>query len=275
MPLNIESTATLHNGVEMPWLGLGVFKAEDGEEVINAIHAALDQGYRHIDTAKVYENEEGVGKAIRESSVPRDQIFVTTKLWNEDIRNREVESACDASLKRLGLDEVDLYLIHWPVEPLVETWQNMEKLLTAGKTRAIGVSNYHVHHLESLLPHCEVSPMVNQVEFHPRLSHVELRQFCKDKLIQFEAWSPIMKGRADEVDVLRELGEKYGKTAVQIVLRWDLQHEVVTIPKSVKPHRIEENANIFDFELSDEDMARIDGLNTNDRLGPDPDNFSF
>lgn len=275
MSLTLHSTTTLHNGVAMPWLGLGVFRAEDGDEVIHAVSAALDQGYRHIDTAKAYDNEQGVGKAIADAAIPRDQLFVTTKLWNQDIRDGKAKSACEGSLKRLGLDHLDLYLMHWPVEPIAETWHHMEQLLAEGKTRAIGVSNFHIHHLESLLPQCDVVPMVNQVEFHPHLAQVELRQYCKDKSIQFEAWTPIMKGKAGEIDELRQLAEKYGKTPVQIVLRWDLQHEVVTIPKSVKPHRIAENADIFDFALSDQDMAVIDGLNRNERIGPDPDNFSF
>lgn len=273
--LTLASTATLNNGMDMPWLGLGVFKAEDGDEVQQAVLAALDAGYRHIDTASVYGNEIGVGQAIRESAIPRDDIFVTTKLWNADIREGEVEAACDASLKRLGMDEVDLYLVHWPVEPIVETWHKMQRLLEKGKVRAIGVSNFQVHHLERLLPDADVVPAVNQMEFHPKLTCPDLLPYCREKTIQFEAWSPIMRGEVNEVPELKRIAEKHGKTPVQVTLRWDLQHQVVTIPKSVHADRIRENADLYDFELSDDEMALIDSLNTGYRTGPDPDNFNF
>lgn len=275
MVQSIAQTTTLNNGIEMPWLGLGVFKAEEGEEVTNAVRTALDVGYRHIDTASVYGNEEGVGRAIREHTISRDDIFVTTKLWNEDIRQGRVEAAFDASLKRLGLDHIDLYLIHWPVEPIVETWHQMQLLLEKGKVRSIGVSNFHVHHLETLLAQADVVPAVNQMEFHPRLTYEALRQFCRDRSIQFEAWSPIMRGAVVDIPELKEIGSRHGKTPVQVTLRWDLQHQVVTIPKSTNRDRIQQNADIYDFELTPDEMATIDNLNTYERVGPDPDHFNF
>lgn len=275
MITDIGSSAELHNGVHMPWLGLGVFRADNGREVEQAIHWALEMGYRHIDTAAVYENEEGVGRAIASSGVPREAIFVTTKLWNSD-QGKNASRALETSLAKLSLDYVDLYLIHWPVkDKFKESWCVLEDLYQHGKARAIGVSNFMEHHLRDLMDECDVVPMVNQCEFHPHLVQPELLKFCRDNKIQYEAWSPIMKGRLDGIDVLDELSSAYGKTAAQIVLRWDLQHRVVTIPKSVHRDRIQENANIFDFELSPQDVARIDGLDRCERIGPDPDNFSF
>jgi methylglyoxal/glyoxal reductase len=276
MITGISDAAILHNGVAMPWLGLGVFKAEDGKEVEQAIHWAIEAGYRHIDTAAIYQNEEGTGKAIRECGVPRDEIFLTTKVWNADQGYDSTLKAFDASLGRLGLDGVDLYLIHWPVKgKYKETWRALEKIYQDGRAKSIGVSNFHIHHLKDILADCEVAPMVNQVEFHPYLQQPDLVGFCKEKHIVFEAWSPIMRGDAAEVPALAEIGKKYGKSAVQVVLRWDLQKGIVTIPKSVKQQRIVDNANIFDFTLDAEDMAAIDALDKNERMGPDPDNFNF
>lgn len=273
---HIRDAVVLANGVKMPWLGLGVYKAKEGEEVEQAVKAALRIGYRSVDTAAFYGNEEGVGRAVRESGIPREEIFITTKVWNSDQGYESTLAAFEASLRRLGMEYVDLYLIHWPVKgKYKETWRAMETLYKEGKVRAIGVSNFQVHHLKDLMSDAEIKPMVNQVEFHPFLTQEKLRDFCRNEGIQLEAWSPLMRGEVVNVPEIVELSEKYGKTPAQIVLRWDLQHFVVTIPKSVREARIRENADLFDFELSEEDMAKLDALNRNHRFGPDPDNFNF
>jgi diketogulonate reductase-like aldo/keto reductase len=270
--MTISTAATLHNGVEMPYLGFGTFKASSGGEVEQAIEWALQGGYRSFDTASVYNNEEGVGRALRESGVPREELFVTTKVWNDAQGFESTLRAFDASLERLGMDYVDLYLIHWPqAGRSVDTWKALEKLYAEKRARAIGVSNFLVHHLEALLAETEVVPMVNQVEFHPRLVLPELQDYCRRKQIQLEAWSPIMRGRVNDIPELQAVAEAHGKTPAQVVLRWDIQHGVVTIPKSVKRSHIEENADIFDFALTDEEMATIDGLDQDDHLGPHPD----
>lgn len=273
---NIASTTTLHNGLEMPWFGLGVFKVEEGQEVEASVKMAIHAGYKSIDTAAIYKNEEGVGKAIRESDVPREELFITTKVWNADQGYESTLKAFDESMEKLGLEYLDLYLVHWPVKgKYVDTWKALEKLYKDGKVRAIGVSNFHIHHLQDVLEVAEVKPMVNQVEYHPKLSQVELLNFCKENDIQLEAWSPLMQGQLLDDEVLKEIANSHNKSVAQVILRWDLQNGVVTIPKSVKEHRIKENADIFDFELSDEEMQRIHALNENKRVGPDPDNFDF
>jgi diketogulonate reductase-like aldo/keto reductase len=273
---NIRQAVTLNNGVAMPWVGLGTWQVDDGQQVERAVRGALDAGYRHIDTAAAYGNEKGVGKAVRDSGIEREQLFVTTKLWNGAQRDRRQREAFEESLDRLGMDYVDLYLIHWPVpERFVESWRVMEQLLEAGRTRAIGVSNFLIHHLDALAAQASVIPAVNQVEFHPHLVQPRLREACRQRGIVFEAWSPLMRGRVVKVDTLNRIGREHGKTAAQVVLRWDLQHEVVTIPKSVHQQRIIENADVFDFELTDEQMGAIDALDRDTRLGPDPDNFNF
>lgn len=274
---DLKSCSTLNNGVKMPWFGLGVFKVQEGEEVIHAVRSALDIGYRSIDTAAIYGNEEGVGKAIAESNIPREDLFITTKLWNAEQGYDTTLAAFEASLKRLDLDYVDLYLIHWPQPKrgrYKETWKAFEKLYQDGRVRAIGVSNFLVHHLEDLMEDCEVKPMVNQVEYHPRLTQHELHAFCKKHDIQLEAWSPLMRGKLLDEPTIVHLAHKYNKTPAQIILRWDLQKEVVTIPKSIKAERIAENADVFDFELTEEDMAQIDTLNRDERIGPHPDEFN-
>jgi len=276
MAKHIADTTVLANGVKFPWLGLGVWKAKEGSEVENAVKAAIQIGYRSVDTAAVYQNEEGVGRAIKECGVPREELFITTKVWNADQGYESTLKAFETSRKKLGLEYVDLYLVHWPVKgKYKETWKALEKLYKEGWVRAIGVSNFQVHHLKDVMEDCEVKPMVNQVEFHPYLTQKELLAFCKEQNIQLEAWSPLMQGEVVNVPEIQELAKKYGKTPAQIVLRWDLQHGVVTIPKSVKEHRIKENAELFDFELTAEDMAKLDALNKNHRFGPDPDNFDF
>ncbi|ATO49941.1 aldo/keto reductase [Brevibacillus laterosporus] len=275
MTLRITNGATLANGVVKPWLGLGVYKADDGAEVEQAIRMALEAGYRSIDTAAIYENEAGVGKAIRDSKIPREEIFVTTKVWNTEQGYESTLQAFDTSLQKLGLDYIDLYLVHWPVPgKYKETWRALETLYKKGLVRSIGVSNFHIHHLEDLLSVCEVKPMLNQIEMHPYLIQEELRQYCEQHGIYVEAWRPLMRGNL-EVPLVQEMAERYQKTPAQIVLRWDLQHKVLVIPKSVRKERIIENAGLFDFELTDEDMAMLDSLNRDQRFGPDPDHFDY
>ncbi|MFE5323995.1 aldo/keto reductase [Paenibacillus sp. NPDC056579] len=275
MTQHISSRTALSNGVEMPWLGLGVWKTKDGEEVIQSVKAAIQAGYRSIDTAAAYGNEDGVGTAIKESGVQRDELFITTKVWNADQGYDSTLRAFEESRRKLGLDVIDLYLVHWPVKgKYKDTWRALEKLYKDGAVRAIGVSNFQVHHLEDVMSQSEITPMVNQVEFHPLLTQEKLRSFCREHRIQLEAWSPLMQGNLD-IPLLSELGAKHGKSPAQIILRWDLQHGVVTIPKSVTASRIQQNGDIFDFQLSAEDMAKLDALNENRRFGPDPDNFNF
>ncbi|MRH44229.1 aldo/keto reductase [Aquibacillus halophilus] len=274
---NLQDTTTLHNGVKMPWLGLGVFKVEDGSEAVNSVKAAIKNGYKSIDTAAIYKNEEGVGQGIKESGISRDELFVTSKLWNSDQGYESTLAAFETSLNKLGLDYLDLYLIHWPVPAqgkYKETWRAMEKLYDEGKVRAIGVSNFKEHHLEDLMKDAKIKPMVNQVEFHPNFAQKSLRDFCKQHAIQLEAWSPLKQGELLDDPTLSEIAEKHGKSIAQIIIRWDLQSGVVTIPKSTKEHRIIANADVFDFELTKEDMAKIDGLDTNERAFADPDEFN-
>lgn len=260
----------------MPWLGLGVHRAGAGSEVVSAIQCALQAGYRSIDTATYYQNEHRVGEAVVKSGIPREDIFLTTKVWNTDQGYHSTISAFEASLEKLQTSYLDLYLIHWPQSKLTfETWKAMEELYEKGKIRAIGVCNFLIPHLKRLMENSRIKPMVNQFEFHPELVQPELLQFCKDNRIQPEAWRPIMKGRVNEIEFLQELSDKYQKTPVQIVLRWDIQKGVVTIPKSVTPERITSNADIFDFELSADDVARIDKLDKNVRLGEDPNAHHF
>jgi len=273
---NLQGSFKLHNGVEMPYLGLGVYLSENGKEVTQAVEWALEGGYRHVDTASIYKNEEGVGEGLRNSGIPRQEQFVVSKVWNSDQGFDSTLRAYDESLKRLKLEQLDLYLIHWPVKgKFADTWRALEKIYQEGRVRAIGVSNFLQHQLEELLEVAEIIPMVNQMEFHPYLVQQDLLDFCADKGIQYEAWSPLMQGHIFGLDPLKELAEKYGKTIAQIVLRWDLQKGVVTIPKSVKKERILGNAALFDFELSAADVAILDQLNRNQRFGPDPDTFDF
>ena len=272
----IDGTVELSNGVRMPYLGLGVYLAADGNEVQQAISYALDAGYRHVDTASFYGNEEGVGSAVNNSDLKREHVFITSKVWNSDQGYENTLRAFDTSLKKLKMDYLDLYLVHWPVEGKIkDTWKAFEEIYRQGRVRAIGVSNFMQHHLEDLMQDCEVTPMVNQMEFHPYLVQQSLLDFCSQQGIQYEAWSPLMKGQIFDIPELVALAGKHQKTVVQIVLRWNLQKGVVTIPKSVKKERIINNADIFDFELSAADMAVIDALDRGERVGPDPDNFNF
>lgn len=273
---DIKGTFTLHNNVEMPYLGLGTYQADNDQEVVDAVSYALDQGYRHIDTAAVYGNEEGVGKGIMESNVHRTDVFLVSKVWNSDQGYEATLKAFGASLKRLGQDYLDLYLIHWPVAgKYKDTWRALEKLYREKRIKAIGVSNFMQHHLEDLLTTAEIVPMVNQMEFHPYVVQQDLVDFCTSKSIQYEAWSPFMQGKVFNLDICQELSKKYNKSVAQVILRWNLQKGVVTIPKSVKKERIQSNADIFDFEISTEDVAYLDSLDRGERIGPDPDNFDF
>ena len=273
---SMKDCTVLNNGLKMPWLGFGVFKVSDGQEVEKAVSYALEAGYRSIDTATVYGNERGVGKAIRESGIPREDIFLTTKVWNDDQREKRTLAAFEESLKRLGTEYVDLYLVHWPVKGCYqETWQVMEEIYQSGRARAIGVSNFLEHHIEDILRDSQIVPAVNQIEFHPFLVQPELLKFCQEHKIQVEAWAPLVQGQIITEPVAQKLAEKYEKTPAQIALRWDLQHEVVTIPKSTNPNRIVENAQIFDFELSPADMNLLDALDEGKRVGSHPDTFNF
>ncbi|HTX18924.1 MAG TPA: aldo/keto reductase [Bacteroidota bacterium] len=273
---DIGGRVTLRNGVKMPYLGLGVFLAKEGTEVKQAVRWALEAGYRHIDTAALYGNEKGVGEAVRESGFPRDEIFVTSKVWNSDQGYDKTMRAFERSLRLLGLDRLDLYLVHWPVKgKYVETWKALEELYRQGVVRSIGVSNFLQHHLEDVLRVCKDAPMVDQLEFHPFLVQQTLVDFCCERQIQYESWSPLMRGRAFQVRELKAMAEKYNKDVAQVVLRWNLQKGVVTIPKSVQKERIVSNSQIFDFEISPEDMQAIDRLDRHERIDADPDNFNF
>lgn len=273
---DIGDCAVLNHGVEMPWLGLGVYGLDDGAEVEQSVLHALEIGYRSIDTATIYKNERGVGSAIRESGIPREEIFLTTKVWNDDQRKQRTLAAFEESLTRLDTEYVDLYLVHWPVEGCYKTtWREMERIHQSGGARAIGVSNFMPHHLEDLMNDSRLVPGVNQVEFHPRCVQHELLAYCRNHDIRVEAWSPLMHGQVVTEPTVTKLAEEYSRTPAQIVLRWDLQHGVVTIPKSGSPERIAENAQIFDFELSQDDMEELDALDEGRRIGPDPLTFDF
>ncbi|SFM41755.1 aldo/keto reductase [Salibacterium qingdaonense] len=270
------STTTLANGVEMPWVGLGVYKAEAGNEVERAVKSALEAGYRSIDTASFYENEHSVGKAIAESSIPADDIFLTTKVWNNEHGFNETLEAFERSREKLGVDVIDLYLIHWPVPgKYKETWGALEKLYEEGKVRAIGVSNFTDQHLEELMKIAKVKPMVNQVEFHPRLFQKDLLEYCQTHDIQLEAWRPLGQGDLLDADPVQRIAEKHGKKPAQVLIRWSMENNVVTIPKSVTPERIKSNAEVFDFELDAEDLQAINGLNEDRRYGFHPDDFPY
>ncbi len=273
--MSIDSKAVLNNGAQMPLLGLGVFRAPVAETTKNICSHALSVGYRHIDTARIYGNERAVGDAVREAACPRSDIFVTTKLWNTDHGHKETLAAAHGSLEALGLDYVDLYLVHWPVEgKRLDTWKAMEELLSEGLARASGVSNYMVHHLEELLEHADVPPAVNQIELHPynyetRRNVVDL---CRKNEILTEAYSPLTRGRKLTDPRLVQLAESYGKTPAQILIRWALEHGFAVIPKSSQSQRVEENADVFDFTLSDADMNWLDDFDEDLVTSWDPTN---
>lgn len=271
---NLKESARLNNGVVIPKIGFGTFKIEDGANVRSAVLSALETGYRHIDTAAIYDNEKGVGEAVRESGIPRKELFITGKLWNSDHGYDSVFKAFNKSLKLLGVDYLDLYLIHWPKPLNKESWKALIKINEDRGTRAIGVSNFQVPHLDEIIEDSGVVPSVNQVELHPSFNQKKLRSYCADKNIIIEAWGPLMQGRIFSEPLFKELSKQYNKTIAQIALRWHYQLDVVTLPKSVNPDRIRANCEIFDFTVSDEDMERINAMNQ-ERFGPDPDNFDF
>ena len=281
MKENTNNTIKLNNGIEMPQLGLGVFRVEDSSELINAIKVAIKNGYRSIDGAAIYGNEEAMGEGIRhgiqEAGITREELFITSKVWNADLGYESTIAAYETSLQKIGVDYLDLYLIHWPVEgKYKEAWKALEYLYEQGRVKAIGVCNFQVHHLEDLLKDANVKPVINQIELHPYLSQTKVREFCEVNNIQVEAWSPLMAGNGLlEDDTLKEIAKKYNKTTAQVVLRWDLQSHVITIPKSTNEGRLLQNIDVFDFELTKEDMEKIDSLNKDLRVGPDPDNFDF
>lgn len=272
---------TLNNGLEMPLVGYGVFRVPDGDDLAKAVKTAIAKGYRSIDTAQVYRNEESVGRGIRaaigEGLVAREELFVTSKVWNDGLSYEETLAAYASSLEKLGLDYLDLYLIHWPGldTNYIEAYKALEKIYQDGRVRSIGVSNFHVHHLEHLLKETTVIPVINQIEFHPHLTQEEVRNYCKEHRIQVEAWSPLMNGSLLEEALIQQLASKYNKTPAQIVLRYDVQHGVVTIPKTMTPSRMTENLDVFDFALADEEMAQLDAMNDGLRCGPDPEKFNF
>ena len=270
---------TLNNGVEIPQIGLGVWQAAEGDEVENAVLAALETGYRLIDTAAIYGNEEGVGKAMKASGLPREEIFLTTKLWNAHHAYDDALRAFDESLAKLDCGYVDLYLIHWPLPmegQFTQAWKALEKLYNDKRVRAIGVSNFKPHHLDELLKDAETVPSVNQIELHPMLQQKETRVHCDKHGIIVESYSPLMRGgEALEHPVIARLASQYVKTPAQIVLRWHIQNGFIVIPKSVKAKRIQENFAVFDFELSEDDMRTFDELDSGQRIGADPDTASF
>ncbi len=271
--MDISSNVQLNNGVEMPWIGFGVFQITPGKLTHRSLITALQEGYKSVDTASAYQNEEDVGRAIRDSGLSSTEIFLTTKVWNDDQGYENTLKAFEASKKRLGL-EVDLYIIHWPVKgKFKETYRALEKLYRDGEVRAIGVSNFLVHHLEELMKDAEIKPAINQVEFHPFLLQPDLLEYCKRENIQLEAWSPLTRGRYLNNPVIQEVAQAHGKSPAQILIRWDLQHEVITLPRSTKKEHIKENISVFDFELTDDEMKRLDSLDSETRVGPHPDTF--
>ena len=270
---------TLNNGVSIPQLGLGVWQVKDGKEVIQAVEHAIERGYRLIDTAAAYGNENGVGQAIRHSGIDREELFITTKLWNDSHDYTKALRAFDASMSKLGLEYIDLYLIHWPLPAqakFTEAWRALERLYIERRIRAIGVCNFQPSHLAELLAKADIAPAINQIELHPRLSQQNTRDYCAKHGIAVESWSPLMRG-GDLLghEVLQAIADKHDKTPAQVVLRWHIDNGLVVIPKSVHAERIDENLDIFDFALDDEDMMAIGKLDNGTRIGPDPATANF
>jgi 2,5-diketo-D-gluconate reductase A len=268
-------TVPLNNGVEIPQLGFGVFQIPP-EETARATRTALEVGYRHIDTAQMYGNERGVGEAVREFG--RDQVFVTSKLNNNRLERDDILRSVDQSLAELGFDQLDLFLVHWPlpgVSDYVQRWKVMEEIYASGRVRAIGVSNFQPHHLRTLIAETEVRPAVNQIEVHPFLTQDDVRAFGADHEIVTEAWAPIAKGMVNDDPVLKGIAEGLGRTPAQVTLRWHIQRGDVVFPKSVTRSRVEENFDVFGFELDESAMAAISALNRDERTGPDPDSFNY
>ncbi|MDR6226381.1 aldo/keto reductase [Desmospora profundinema] len=273
---SLRERVTLNNRVQMPWVGLGLYKVRPGEEVERVVQQALELGYHHFDTAAAYGNEEGVGRAVRNSGVPREDVFITTKVSNDRQGYGSTLEAFEESLERLGTDYIDLYLIHWPVPgKYVDTWRALERLHDEGRIKAIGVSNFEIHHLRDVMDAGSVTPAVNQIEFHPYLTQGALVSFCKNEGIRPVAWSPLCRGKLLKEPVIQKIAERHGKNEAQVVLRWDLEKGVATIPKTVREERMRNNANLFDFDLSQDEVAQIDALNKNERIGPHPDQIDF
>ncbi|MFS0786628.1 aldo/keto reductase [Shouchella sp. 1P09AA] len=271
------NSVTLNNGISMPQLGFGVWKV-DNNQAEEAVTYALNTGYRSIDTAMIYQNEGGVGKAIAASSVPREELFITTKVWNADQGYDSTINAFEQSLERLGLDYVDLYLVHWPTpkfDKYVETYKALEKLYHDGRVKAIGVCNFEVEHLERILDECDVVPVLNQVECHPYLAQTELKAFCEKHAIYLEAWSPLDSGgEVLQDEQIQAIASSYNKSVAQVILRWHLQNKTIVIPKSVTPSRIEENLDVFDFELTPDEMNVIHALDRGQRRGTHPNEMN-
>ncbi|CUN89641.1 aldo/keto reductase [Clostridium disporicum] len=265
----------LSNGVDIPSIGFGTYKLGEEQEVIDKVKLALNLGYRQIDTASFYGNEEGVGKGIAESGIDRKDIFLVTKLWNDDHGYEETINAFNKSIKKLGVDYLDLYLIHWPNKLNSETWRAFEDLYKEGKVRAIGVCNFKIGHLEELKKTAKIMPMVNQIEIHPCKTQKETIEYCNENNIQVVAWGPIMRGKILSLPLMLELSEKYNKSIAQITLRWHIQNGVIPIPKSSNEERIKANIDIFDFDISSEDIKKIDELNVNEDISGVPANTTY
>ncbi|MDP4448227.1 aldo/keto reductase [Staphylococcus hyicus] len=267
----------LYNGNTMPQVGLGVFRVKNDQTAKEAVKHAILNGYRSIDTAKIYKNEQKVGEGIKaaleESDIKREDLFITSKLWLDDYGRDNVEQAYNESLKLLGLDYLDLYLMHWPGQDenlMIDTWKGMEDLYKAGKVKNIGVSNFNIEHLERLLTETSIKPVVNQVEFHPYLTQTKLKTYLETQKIQMESWSPLMNAQILEDETVKAIATEIQKSPAQVIIRWNIQNGVVTIPKSITPNRIDENIKVFDFELSQTHMTQLNACNENKRIGPDP-----
>lgn len=276
---SLNDRITLNNGTKIPGLGLGVFQIPD-EETAEVVANGIKQGYRLIDTAQVYGNEAGTGEGIRrglkENNLQREDLFITSKVWNNHLSYEETIAEFNDSLYKLGLDYLDLYLIHWPGnDSFKESYQALEHLYEEGKIKAIGVSNFQIHHLEELASFAKVTPVLNQVESHPKLSQTELRQYAAAHDIKIQAWSPLMQGQILKDATLQTIADKYHKSVAQVILRWDMQRDVLLVVKSVHPDRMQSNADVFDFTLEQEDMDKIDAMNEDLRVGPNPDEFDF
>lgn len=273
-------TVQFYNGRTMPKIGLGTYRVKDSDECRESVKHAIEQGYRSIDTAMIYGNEETVGQGIKEglksTGLSREDLFITSKLWLTDFGRQNVEEAYRQSVEKLGLDYLDLYLMHWPgtnEAVMIDSWRGMEDLYKQNQVKNIGVSNFTPEHFEALLAQVSIKPVINQVEFHPYLTQNKLRKYLEAQNIIMESWSPLMNSQILHDDVINEVANEVGKTPTQVVIRWNIQHDVVVIPKSVTPHRIEENLDVWNFELSDNQMERIDQLNQDKRIGPNPLEF--